>query len=217
MATNPHAQIDQTVLEIVENSPVGSVPHTPAYQDALVRLRAAHQVYVSADHKNGFVSVRTLAAQPSFYAQNFDSFMAGKVDVDALEPEASIFSRYVKSLPPALQAKAEETRAAVIAKRIHHRPKLGAEALKDPAHTIFLVPGAGPSPGLPGNYLHGSVVQSTADALHGAWMLQVHDRDDGAAACEVASQAEAFTRLEEVLASAPFQLGELTSLGFHLT
>jgi hypothetical protein len=26
----------------------------------------------------------------------------------------------------------------------------------DPIHTLFLVPGAGPNPGIPGNYLHGS-------------------------------------------------------------
>lgn len=217
MSHNPHAQIDQTVLEMIEHSPVGAVPHTPAYQDALVRLRAAHQVYASADHKNGYVSVRSLASMPLFYAQNMEAFLAGKVDVAALEPEASIYSRYVKSLPAALQAVAEERRAAVVAKRVHHRVKHGCEAVQDPAHTIFLVPGAGPSPGLPGNYLYGSVQQVTADAANGAWALHVHDRDDGAAICMVDSQVAAFEKLQEVLASAPFLIGELESLGFRMT
>lgn len=214
---NPHAQIDQTVLEMIEHSPVGAVPHTPAYQDALARLRAAHQVYVSADHKNGFVSVRSLASMPLFYAQNMEAFLSAKVGVEALEPEASIYSRYVKSLPAPLQAAAEERRSAVVAKRMHHRARHGVEPVQDPAHTIFLVPGAGPNPGLPGNYLYGSVQQTTADAIHGPWVLHVHDREDGAAACTVASQAEAFEKLREVLASAPFLLGELESLGFHMT
>lgn len=217
MPHNPHAQIDQTVLEMIEHSPVGAVPHTPAYQDALVRLRAAHQVYVSADHKNGFVSVRSLSALPLFYTQNLEAFLAGKVDVTALEPEASIYSRYVKSLPAASQEVAEERRAAVVAKRTHHRAKHGGDAVQDPAHTIFLVPGAGPNPGLPGNYLYGSVQQTTNDAANGAWVLHVHDREDGAALCQVESQVAAFEKLQEVLASAPFLIGELESLGFRMT
>lgn len=216
MSSNPHAQIDQTVLEMVEHSATGSVPHTPAYQDALARLRAAHQVYVSADHKNGFVSVRSLAALPSFYAQNLQAFLAGKVDVTELEPETSIYSRYVKSLPAAAQALAEERRASVVAKRTPHRAKHGGEAARDPAHTIFLIPGAGPNPGLPGNYLYGSVLQTSADAVNGAWSLHVHDREDGAAICTVESQVAAFEKLQEVLASAPFQLGELETLGFRI-
>ncbi|MEY4487929.1 MAG: hypothetical protein RIQ79_437 [Verrucomicrobiota bacterium] len=217
MSFNPHAQIDQTVLDMIEHSPVGAVPHTPAYQDALVRLRAAHQVYVSADHKNGFVTVRSLSALPSFYAQNLETFLAGKVEVAALESEASIYSRYVKSLPATLQAGAEERRAAVVAKRAHHRAKHGEDAVQDPAHTIFLIAGAGPNPGLPGNYLYGSVLQATADAENGAWTLHVHDREDGAAVCEVASQVAAFEKLQEVLASAPFLISELDSLGFRMT
>ncbi|AKC83881.1 hypothetical protein IMCC26134_03345 [Verrucomicrobia bacterium IMCC26134] len=209
--------MDQTVLDMIEHSPAGAVPHTPAYQDALVRLRAAHQVYVAADHKNGFVTVRSLSALPSFYAQNLEAFLAGKVEVSALESEASIYSRYVKSLSAALQVGAEERRAAVVAKRTHHRPKQGAEVVQDPAHTIFLIAGAGPNPGLPGNYLYGSVQQSTADAVSGDWTLHVHDREDGAAVCEVHSQAEAFEKLQEVLASAPFLISELASLGFRMT
>jgi hypothetical protein len=216
MASNPHAQIDQTVLDLIEHSATGVVPHTPAYQDALVRLRAAHQVYVSADHKGGFVSVRSLAALPSFYAQNLESFLSGACEVTALEPEASIYSRYVKSLPVAVQAAAEERRVSVVAKRSHHRAKHGGEAVQDPAHTIFLVPGAGPNPGLPGNYLYGSVLQTTPDAANGAWALHVHDREDGAALCTVGSQVEAFEKLQEVLASAPFLIGELESLGFKM-
>jgi hypothetical protein len=216
MASNPHAQIDQTVLDLIEHSSTGVVPHTPAYQDALVRLRAAHQVYVSADHKNGFVSVRSLAALPSFYAQNLESFLTGGCDVTALESEASIYSRYVKSLPVALHAAAEERRASVVAKRTQHRVKHGGEVVQDPAHTIFLIPGAGPNPGLPGNYLYGSLLQTSLDAAQGDWALHVHDREDGAALCTVGTQAAGFEKLQEVLASSPFLIGELESLGFEM-
>lgn len=215
MAHDPYAQFDQTVLEMIEHSPVGAVPHTPAYQDGLRRLRASHQVYVSADHKGGYVTVRSLAALPSFYAQNLESVSAGKAGVETLEPDASIFSRYVRSLPAELQQKAEASRALVVARKAHHRAKHGAEVAHDPAHTLFLVPGAGPSPGLPGNYLYGSAFQAPADAGGGAWGLHIHDGGDAVSVCEVGSQAEALAKLQDLLASAPFQLSELETLGFR--
>ena len=214
MSHDPHAQFDQTVLEMIEHSPVGAVPYTPAYQDGLNRLRAAHQVYVSADHKGGYVTVRSLAALPLFHAENLEAFMTGQAAVETLENDASVFSRYVGSLPAGLREKAEHGRAVVVAKRAHHRAKHGA-VVQDPAHSLFLVPGAGPHPGLAGNYLYGSVLQTTL-AESSPWAVHVHDADDGAAFCDVASQAAAWEKLQEVFASAPFLLSELEALGFRM-
>src|SRR3954470_2564219 len=107
MPSDPHAQFDQTVLEMIEHSPVGAVPHTPAYTDALSRLYASHQVYADADHKGGHVTVRSLATRPSFHANNLEAFIAGKIDTEALESNASIFDRYIQSLPAAQRAPAE--------------------------------------------------------------------------------------------------------------
>ena len=214
MPHDPLADFDHALLDAIEHSPTGAVPHTPAHQDGLRRLRAAHQVYPSADHKNGYVTVRSLAARPLFYAQNLEACLAGAVEVESLEPDASIFSRYVGSLPAALQTGAEEWRAKVVAKKVHHRVHNGVVA-RDPAHTIFLVPGGGRAPGLPGDYLHGSVHQVGAAGIEGPWVLTVRDREDDAARCEVATLAEALAKLQDVLASAPFLLGELESLGFR--
>jgi hypothetical protein len=149
MSHDPHAQIDQTVLEKIESSPSGAVPHTPSYQDALKRLVDSHHVYASADHKGGYVSVRSLTAQPAFYAHNLEAMLEGKVAAEALESEADIFGRYVASLPPGLRATAEASRSVVVARRAHHRAKHGAETVQDPVHSLFLVPGGGPNPGLP--------------------------------------------------------------------
>ena len=103
MPQDPHAPFDQTVLDLIEHSPIGAVPHTPAYVDALGRLYASHQAYASADHKGGHVPTRSLTKLPSFYAQNLENFMAGKIDTEALEPNAGIFERYVQSLPEAVR------------------------------------------------------------------------------------------------------------------
>ncbi len=216
MHPDPHAQFDQTLLDLIEHSPTGAVPHTPAHQDALGRLRTAHQVYPSADHKGGYVTVRSLAALPLFYAQNLETFIAGAIEAGALEPDAGIFSRYVHSLPPTLRPKAEEFRALMVARRTHHRARHGAEPAHEPAHTLFLVPGTGPQPGLPGNYLYGSAVQITSDR-EGPWALHVHDLEPGASIREFSSRAAALAALQDLLASAPFQLGELATLGFHST
>jgi hypothetical protein len=214
MHPDPHAQFDQALLDLIEHSPTGAVPHTPAHQDALGRLRAAHQVYPSADHKGGYVTVRSLAALPLFYAQNLEAFIAGTIEAEALEADAGIFSRYVHSLPAASKPRAEEFRALMVARRTHHRARHGAEAAREPAHTLFLVPGTGPQPGLPGNYLYGSAVQTASDR-EGPWALHVHDLEPGASTREFPSRAAALAALQDLLASAPFQLGELATLGFH--
>lgn len=213
MPHDPHAQTDQAVLEMIEHSPVGAVPHTPTYQDALRRLKASHQVYPSADYKNGYVTVRSLAASPLFYAQNLAAYSAGEISAEQLEPDASIFARYVASLPGAHRARAEESRAQVVARKALHRSRHGVEHAADPAHTLFLVPGTGAHAGLPGNYLYGSLHQAEADA-DGAWGIDLHDAEDGVSRCRLSSRAEALAKFEEMLASAPFQLTELDALGF---
>ena len=202
---------------MIEHSPVGALPHTPTYQDALRHLLASHQVYASADHKNGYVTVRSLAAAPSFLANNLEAVLAGKTEAAKLEPDASIFSRYVQSLPEALRAKAESHRAALVARRTHHRAKHGDDAVQDPVHTLFFVSGTGMHPALPGNYLYGSLLQTGADMQSGPWSVHVHDSEEGTAMCDVSSAGAALEKVEEVVASAPFQLTELAALGFRLT
>ena len=219
MSHDPHAQIDQTVLDMIERSPVGAVPHTPTYQDALKRLRATHQVYASADHKGGLVTVRSLASLPAFHANNLEAFAGGKIEAGALEADGSVFSRYVQSLPAALHDRAEANRTLVVGRRMHHRAKVGVEVQHEAVHTLFLVAGAGANPGLPGNYLHGSLVEvpAAAGAAGGAstWAIHLHDSLDGAAVCEVATLAEALEKFNDVQASAPFLLSELDALGFR--
>lgn len=214
MPQDPNAHFDQTVLEMIEHSPVGAVPATPTYQDALQRLYAARQVYAHADHKGGHVTARSLAAAPRFHAGNLDSLVGGSVDAVALETNASIFSRYVESLPPALRTRAETHRAAVAGRPPLHRDKLNHAP--DPLHTLVLVPGTGPHPGLPGNYLHGFVHEMPAGATPATWSLHLHDCDDGAAHFDAPTLAEAITALHEVLDCAPFHLSELEALGFRL-
>ena len=128
MPSDPHAPFDQTVLEMIEHSPVGAVPHTPTYQDALGRLYATHQVYASADHKDGHVTARLLARLPLFHAGNLDAVAAGTADVTALEGNAAIFDRYLASLPAALRARAEGHRLKVVGRPVHHRKHHGAIA-----------------------------------------------------------------------------------------
>ncbi|HEY0967533.1 MAG TPA: hypothetical protein VGD88_09100 [Opitutaceae bacterium] len=217
MSIDPNAEFDHAVLDKIELSPIGAVPTTPAYQDALKRLYAARQVYAHADHKGGHVTARSLAALPLFHAQNLDAFIAGKIAEEALESNASIYDRYVQSLAPGLRARAEALRVAVIGKPHHHRAKHGGEVVHDPLHMLFLVPGAGPNPGLPGNYLHGAVFHVGPDEATGRWELHVHDSDDGACVASVPTRAEALAKLEEVLASAPFHLVEIEALGFRMT
>ena len=215
MSQAPHAQFDEAVLDMIDRSPIGAVPTTPAYQDALVRLYAAHQVYASADHKDGHVTARSLASLPSFHAANLDELAAGNIRPEQLETNASIFDRYIHALPEARRQKAETYRLTVAGRPAHHRKHGTAEAIHDPVHTLFLVPGTGPHPGLPGNYLYGSVLQLTArdDA---PWAIHIHDSDDGVAIFDAPTMAEALTELNEVLESAPFAMSEIEALGFRL-
>ena len=218
MPQDPTAHFDQTVLDLIEHSANGTVPATPSYQDALKRLHAAHQVYTSADHKGGYVTARSLAQRPVFHAKNLDALAAGQIDAEALESNASIFDHYVQSLPAAHRARAESMRAMVAGKPAHHRAKHIGDlkvVAHDPIRSLFLVPGTGPNPGLPGNYLHGSALQLSADAS-GAWAVHIHDSDDGAALCDLPTMDAALAKLQEVLASAPFNLNELAALGFRL-
>ncbi len=215
MSTDPHAPFDHTVLDMIEHSPSGAVPVTPAYQDALGRLYATHQVYANADHKGGHVTVRALTSVPYFLAENLDAFIGGAIDADGLESNASIYTRYVQSLPLDRQARAEAIRIMVIGKPSHHRAKHGTIA-HDPLHTLFLVPGAGPHPGLPGNYLHGAVFHVGADDATGAWVVHVHDSDDGAALFSTPTLPEALAKMQEAITSAPFHLSELDALGFEM-
>jgi hypothetical protein len=216
MSQDPNAEFDHAVLDKIELSPTGAVPVTPAYQDALRRLYAAQQVYASADHKDGHVTARSLTRLPSFHATNLDAFMAGRIGDDALEPNARIYDRYVQSLPAALQGRAEGFRVLVIGKPAQHRSKQGKAVVHDPLHMLFLVPGAGPNPGLPGNDLHGSLFHVGPDEATGAWEIHLHDSDDGAAVFSTPARADALAKLAEVLASAPFHLNELPALGFRL-
>ncbi len=220
MPHDPNAQFDQAVLELIEHSLTGSVPVTPTYQDALARLYSAHQVYADADHKDGHVTARSLARLPHFHAANLEAFAAGRLEAGALESNAGIFGRYVGSLPSAHRAKAETFRIKVAGRPVLHRAKhAGTERLPiahDLMHTLFLVPGAGPHPGLPGNYLHGSVLQVSAEAAPGSWAVQLHDRDDGAAVFGAPTMQEALAKMQEVVDSAPFNMNELEALGFRL-
>jgi hypothetical protein len=99
----------------------------------------------------------------------------------------------------------------VVGRPVLHRTK-GAH---DPIHTLFLVPGAGPHPGLPCNYLYGSALQVSADAATSAWAVYLHDGDDGAVIFDTPTMHEALAKLQEVLECAPFNMNELEALGFR--
>lgn len=73
MPHTPHAEFDQHLLEMIESSPIGAAPSTPAHQESINRLRTSHQIYSDADHKNGYVTARSLSTRPSFFAQNLVS------------------------------------------------------------------------------------------------------------------------------------------------
>lgn len=216
MSLDPHAQVDQTVLDKIEQSPVGAVPHTPTYQDALRRLYASHQVYASADYKDGHVTVRSLASAPLFHAANLAELVAGKIAPEALEANDSIFSRYVQSLPESLRAKAEAQRLKVVGRAIHHRKHQGVvdPSIHDPITSIVLVPGTGPHPGLPGNYVYGALLEVMHSGAASTWSVQLHDAEDAISSLDAPTLAEALSALQDMIASAPFQLSELDALGF---
>ncbi len=215
MPSDPHAQFDETILEMIERSPLGAVPHTPAYADSLGRLYAKQKIYHDADHKDGHVTARSLAQLPHFQAENLEALAAGQIADTELESNESIFERYVQSLHVDARTRAMSFKLKVAGKPVHHRHKHGEHAaIHDPVHTLFLVPGTGPNRGLPGNYLHGSVLELSVNPS--AWSLHLHDSDDGAAVFDAPSLQEAVTKLQEVFESAPFHLNELEALGFKL-
>ena len=213
MAHDPHEHFDQTVLDMIEHSPIGAVPGTPAYQDALKRLYASHQAYADADHKDGHVTARSLTRLPSFHATNLQELIERRIGPELLERNAGIFDRYVQSLRVDRRAKAESRRLLVAGRPVHHRKHDGTP-VHDLVHSLFLVPGTGPHPGLPGNYLYGSLYETGHPAT--PWAINVHDSDDGAAVFEAADLAAALAKLQEVLASAPFNMNELEALEFRL-
>jgi hypothetical protein len=216
MPPDPNTHFDQAVLDMIEHSPIGAVPVTPAYQDAINRLYASHQAYADADHKGGHVTARSLIKLPSFHASNLEALGAGQISAEALEPNARIFDRYVQSLPADRRARAESHRLTVAGRVAHHRAKHGVVVAHDPVHTLFLVPGTGPHPGLPGNYLYGSAFQVSADAATSRWAVHLHDSDDGAALFDASDMPAALAKVQEVLESAPFNMNELEALGFRL-
>ena len=216
MPQDPHALSDLSVLEMIEQSAVGAVPFTPSYQAAIRRLYASHLVYASADHKHGHVTARSLGKAPVFFANNLDALVNGSVEAAALESNASIFARYVQSLPEALRTRAEGYATAVVGRSVHHRKHHGlvTPGIHDPLHSLFLVPGGGVHHGLPGNYLHGLIVEIPHPGAAVTWAVRLQDDAGGAATFEADTQAEALEKMQEVLGSVPFALGELATLGF---
>lgn len=215
MPQDPNAHFDHMVLDLIEHSPIGAVPVTPAYQDAINRLYASHQAYADADHKGCHVTVRSLAQRPAIHANNLAALIAGEIAPEALEPDASIFDRYVQSLPADRRTRAESYRLTVAGRVAHHRAKQGVVTVHDPVHTLFLVPGTGPHPGLPGNYLYGSAFQLRAEP-DSPWGVNLHDSDDGVALYDAPDLAAALAKVQEVFESAPFAMSELEALGFRL-
>ena len=213
MPHDPNEQFDHAVLDKIEQSPIGAVPGTPAYQDAIKRLYATHQAYADADHKDGHVTARSLTKLPSFHASNLEEVIQGRLNPEHLERNAGIFDRYVQSLPADRRVRAEARRIQVAGKPVHHRKHDGTP-VHDLIHSLFLVPGAGPHPGLPGNYLYGSLYETGHVAT--PWAINVHDSDDGAAVFEAPDLAAALVKLQELLASAPFNMNELETLEFRL-
>lgn len=208
-------QFDQTVLEMIEHNPSGAVPRTPAYDDALKRLAATHQVYPNADHRDGWVTARALSRLLSFHPANWEAFAAGTIPSELIEPNAHVFNRYVASLPAPAQVRAETFRVKVAGKPVLHRSRTGT-AFHDPIHALFLVPGGGPNRGLPGNYLFGALIQLGPDPRENGWAVDVHDSDDGVVLFDAPNLAAVTEKLQELLASAPFHLEELVGLGFRI-
>ncbi len=203
---------------MIEHSPVGAVPRTTHHQDALKRLSATNQVYPDADHLDGYVTVRSLARLPHFQAENLAALVSGQISPEALESNGKIFDRYVQSLPETRRAAAEKLRAEVAGRTVHHRPKVVHDTkvvAHDPVHTLFLVPGAGPKKGIPGNYLYGYLFPATIEPTSG-WLIHLFDSDHDAATISALDLASAYAQLLEVFESAPFNLTELAALGFAL-
>lgn len=217
MSQDPNAQFDQSVMEMIEHSPTGAVPHTTSYVEALKRLYSAYQVYPSADHKGGHVTARSLAGRPTFLAGNLEALAAGQIQPEALEANSKVFDRYLQSLSAVDRPRAEAHRLKVTGKPVHHRKHHGADAAHshhDPVHSLFMVPGAGAHHGLPGNYLYGSVFESGAGDAKSTWAIHLHDAEDGASYLQVPDLPSAFASVKELIETAPFHLNELEAFGF---
>jgi len=221
MPQNPNAQFDESLLDLIEHSPIGAVPRTTHHQDALKRLALANQVYPDADHADGYVTARSLARLPLFQANNLAELIAGRISAGALESNAKIFDRYVQSLPAARREAAEKLRSMVAGRPPMHRTKHVGDAkvvAQDPVHTLFLVPGVGPKKGIPGNYLYGYLFPEPAGAgSPGGWTIHLHDSEHDAAIFHAPDLAAAWAKFQEVEESAPFHLVELEVLGFQLS
>lgn len=215
MPHHPNEQYEQAVLDLIDHSPNGAVPHTPTYQDALRNLIATFQVYPSSEHAGNFVTTRSLSGRPSFSAENIETLHSQ--GGDELEANASIFERYVQSLDASLQTKARGLLATVAGRPAKHRAKHGIVTAHDPVHSLFLVPGAGPHPGLPGNYLYGFIAERNLPEAAKDWSLHLHDREDGEAVWHTPDVSEAIDTLRELLSSAPFHLRELETFGFAVS
>lgn len=216
MPQNPNAQVDSVTLDLIEHNATGSVPATPSFQDSILRLISSHQIYANADFKGGYVTARSLAGKVCFIAKNLKDVAEHKITPDLLESNNSIFDRYLISLNERQKNTAEPKRALVAGKVAHHRAKwVGDKKIvdHDPIHSLFLVPGCGKHVGLPGNYLYGMLFQVT-DQQDSPWNLHLHDTDDGLATCTFANLKLALDKLDELVASAPFTLSELTALDF---
>lgn len=217
MPHNPHEEIDHALLDMIERSPVGAVPRTPTFDEAIARLLASRQIYHSSDHRNGYVTARSMAALPVFLPAGLEALATAGPEASAsVESASGVFDRYASSLATNTKARALELRPAVVGKAVHHRPKSGGAAhARDPLHALFLVPGAGPQPGLPGNYLKGTLDELPAPN-GAAWRIQIMDTDTDASVWTTADLGEAVARVAEVAACAPFHLDELAALGFEL-
>lgn len=217
MPHNPHEEIDHAVLDMIDRSAVGAVPRTPTYDEAISRLLASRQIYHSSDHRNGYVTARSLATLPVFLPSGLEALSTAGPEASAsVEASSGVYDRYASSLPAAAKARALELRATIVGKAVHHRPKAGGAAhARDPLHALFLVPGAGPQPGLPGNYLRGTLDELPA-ASGATWRIQIMDTDTDASVWSTSDLGEAVARVAEVAACAPFHLDELAALGFEL-
>ncbi|TAG28974.1 MAG: hypothetical protein EAZ36_05000 [Verrucomicrobia bacterium] len=91
------AHADHVLLDLIDHSPTGAVPHTPTHQDSLKRLLSSYQVYASADHKAGYVTTRSLRSLPCFHAQNLEAFLSGEIGAEAIEPDGPIYDPITRS------------------------------------------------------------------------------------------------------------------------
>lgn len=214
MGQSAHDPFDSVVLDLIDHSPTGSVPATPAHQDALRRLYASYQVFPSADHKDGHVTVRSLAGQAAFCAANLAQLGTGAIGQEALESNTLIFDRYLRSLRSERQPAAETHRAEVVGRAIHHRTGHVPIGGHDLVHSLILIPGSGPDAGLPGNYLYGYL--SEADPNAGAWSVRLRDSSGTCARFQAPNAAAAVSKLQELIESCPFDLRELDAFGFQL-